>query len=72
MRLLYGADADSLSGDDVNRNGILDPNETDQNHNGQMDPGVLEYVTVFSREPNTRTNGAARISLKNITATGTM
>jgi len=70
LRLLYGADADSLTGDDVNQNGILDPNETDQNHNGQMDPGVLEYVTVYSREPNIRSNGTPRISLSAVNATG--
>jgi type II secretory pathway component PulK len=34
---------------------------------GEFDPGLLEYVTVWSREPNTRTNGEARINV----ATGT-
>ena len=27
LRLLYGADMDTLVGEDANRNGILDPNE---------------------------------------------
>lgn len=40
-------------------NGILDPNEDDgddslpeDNRNGVLD-GLLEYVTVYSKEPNT-------------------
>jgi DNA uptake protein ComE-like DNA-binding protein len=53
LRLLYGADMDTLVGEDANRNGILDPSENDDNQNGMLDPGVLEYVTVYSREPNT-------------------
>ena len=59
----------SLVGDDINRNGILDPNENDENHNGQVDPGILEYVTVFSREPNLRTNGQPRINIRTVTGT---
>ena len=70
LRLLYGGDTDTLVGEDRNRNGILDPNETDSNHNGQLEPGVLEYVTVFSREPNTYSNGTPRISLRGVTDTG--
>jgi DNA uptake protein ComE-like DNA-binding protein len=70
LRLLYGGDLDTLAGEDINRNGILDPNETDSNHNGQLERGVLEYVTVYSREPNTYSNGTARVSLRNVTATG--
>jgi len=69
LRLLYGGDTDTLVGEDINRNGILDPNETDSNHNGQLEPGVLEYVTVYSREPNTYSNGTARVSLSGVTAT---
>ena len=53
LRLLYGADMDTLVGEDANRNGILDPNENDDNQNGMLDPGILEYVTVYSREPST-------------------
>jgi type II secretory pathway component PulK len=53
LRLLYGADMDTLIGEDINRNGVLDPGENDDNGNGMLDPGVLEYVTVYSREPRT-------------------
>ncbi|MCX6904447.1 MAG: type II secretion system protein GspK [Verrucomicrobia bacterium] len=65
LRLVYGATMDLLIGEDENRNGVLDDNEYDANGNKQVDPGILEYVTVFSREPNTRTNGAARVNPSN-------
>jgi DNA uptake protein ComE-like DNA-binding protein len=52
-----------LYGEDANLNGILDPNENDgdvlppsDNMNGQLEPGLLEFVTVYSHEPNTFTN----------------
>jgi DNA uptake protein ComE-like DNA-binding protein len=70
LRLLYGGDVDTLVGEDMNRNGILDPNEIDSNHNGQLEPGVLEYVTVYSREPNTYSNGTARVSIRGVNANG--
>jgi len=63
LRLLQGADMDSLLGEDLNRNGVLDPNEADENHNGRVDPGVLEYVTVYSREPGTYSNGLPRVNI---------
>jgi type II secretory pathway component PulK len=52
LRLVYGATQDLLVGEDVNRNGVLDKNEKDLNGNGLLDPGLLEYVTVYTREPN--------------------
>ena len=52
LRLVYGAEMDILVGEDANRNGVLDPNENDENQNNMLDPGVLEYLTVYSREPN--------------------
>jgi type II secretory pathway component PulK len=66
LRLLYGADMDTLVGEDANRNGILDPNETDDNQNGMLDPGILEYFTVYSREPNTNSDGSARINISSL------
>ena len=63
LRLVSGADLELLYGEDSNLNGVLDPNENDgnvtlpdDNRDGKWDPGLLEYVTVYSREPNTRTN----------------
>jgi type II secretory pathway component PulK len=70
LRLVVGSDPDALDtllGEDGNRNGILDPNESDENHTGQVDPGILEYVTVYSREPSTN-NGVARLNVSVLTS----
>ena len=57
LRLVYGAEWDLLYNEDVNRNGVLDPSENDgevsppyDNQDGRLDPGLLEYLTVYSRE----------------------
>lgn len=70
LRLVYGATLDVLFGEDTNRNGALDDNENDGDQSGPRDdadgllqPGLLEYVTVHSREPNTRADGQRRINL---------
>lgn len=65
LRLVNGATMEILVGEDVNRNGVLDPNENDDNRNGIADPGIMEYLTVFSHEPNTRADGTARVSVNN-------
>ena len=70
LRLLYGSDMDTLVGEDINRNGILDPNETDDNQNAMLDPGVLEYFTVYTREPNTNSDGSAKVSIRSLTSGG--
>ena len=59
LHLVYGATQDILAGEDLNRNGVLDANEKDLNGNGQADPGIMEYVTVYSRQPNTHSDGSA-------------
>lgn len=70
LRLVAGTDLTILYGEDANLNGILDANENDgsilppdDNRDGRLDPGILEYVTVYSRESNLRTNGAARVNV---------
>lgn len=70
LNLLYGADYQTLYGEDANLNGTLDPNEDDadqtlpyDNHDGNLEPGILEYVTIYSREPNLRADGSARINI---------
>jgi DNA uptake protein ComE-like DNA-binding protein len=70
LRLVYGATLDLLFGEDSNRNGALDENENDgeqsaprDNSDGLIQPGILEYVTVYTREPNTRANGSRRINI---------
>ncbi|MDR3460389.1 MAG: type II secretion system protein GspK [Verrucomicrobiae bacterium] len=57
LRLVYGADISLLAGEDLNRNGVLDKNEKDLNGNGELDPGLFEYTTVYTREPNFHSDG---------------
>jgi len=70
LRLVYGCTLDLLLGEDTNRNGALDPNEDDgdlspphDNQDGILQPGFLEYVTVYSKLPTTRASGGARINI---------
>ena len=70
LRLVDGATLEVLLGEDTNRNGALDANEDDgeqsaprDNQDGQLQPGLLEYVTVYSRQPNTRSDGTRRINI---------
>ncbi len=70
LRLVLGAHLDILYGEDLNLNGVLDPNENDgnislpdDNRDGRLDPGVLEYVTVYSRESNTKSDGTNRVNV---------
>jgi type II secretory pathway component PulK len=55
---------DLLFGEDANRNGVLDVNEDDSadsdppdNHDGGLDRGIFDVVTVYSREPAPATGG---------------
>ena len=52
LRLVYGASVEMLAGEDLNRNGVADKNKKDLNSNGALDSGLLEYTTVYTREPN--------------------
>jgi DNA uptake protein ComE-like DNA-binding protein len=70
LALVSGATREILYGEDANLNGVLDANEDDgdktlpaDNSDGKLDPGILEYVTVFSREPTKDSEGNARINL---------
>ena len=73
LSLVYGLNLDYLYGEDANLNGILDPNENDgpltppnDNQDGILDPGVLEYVTVWTAgESPTTSNGTARVAINN-------
>lgn len=67
LRLVYGATIDLLVGEDANRNGVLDANETDANGNGTVDPGLFEYVTVYSRQPNFHSDGSTLTNVNNQT-----
>ena len=70
LRLVYGVTLDLLFGEDTNRNGVLDDNENDgersaprDNSDGLIQPGFIEYVTVYSSQPNTRASGARRLNI---------
>jgi type II secretory pathway component PulK len=76
LSLVYGMNMDLLYGEDANLNGILDPNENDgpltppnDNQDGILDPGLFEYVTVWTAgEATTTSNGIARVAINNTTA----
>ncbi|CAN5232648.1 hypothetical protein BH09SUM1_BH09SUM1_14870 [soil metagenome] len=75
LGLVKGVDMALLYGEDTNRNGILDPNEDDgdaswppDNADGILDPGIIEYVTTFTRDSNTQADGSERINLKGSSA----
>jgi DNA uptake protein ComE-like DNA-binding protein len=57
LRLVYGATMDLLAGDDLNGNGVLDANETNSSGAGEMNYGLFEYTTVYTREPNFHADG---------------
>ncbi len=71
LKLVYGMTKELLYGEDTNLNGILDPNEDDgdeslpdDNKNGLLDSGLLEYATVYSSEPNKQSDGSERINVR--------
>jgi type II secretory pathway component PulK len=73
--LIKGATQELLYGEDTNLNGILDDNENDgdasdppDNRNGRLDAGFYDYVTVYSAEANTDSEGNARINLSSASA----
>jgi type II secretory pathway component PulK len=73
LRLVMGAYLDVLYGEDANLNGILDPNENDgdvsppsDNRDGQLDSGILDYLTVYTREPNIRSDGSNRVNVASL------
>src|SRR6266478_2186338 len=70
LRLVYNMDIDILYGEDANLNGIVDANENDgdanapsDNMDGRLDPGLLEYLTIYTHEPANQTNGQPRIDV---------
>jgi DNA uptake protein ComE-like DNA-binding protein len=76
LRLVAGATMDILLGEDTNLNGVLDENENDgnitrpnDNQDGTLDQGLLELLTVYTREPNVRTNGSPRINVSRLSGT---
>ena len=76
LRLIAGMTEEILYGEDANLNGILDANENDgdssppyDNRDGRLDPGLMEYFTVYSREPVTGTNINSQANVRALLAT---
>jgi DNA uptake protein ComE-like DNA-binding protein len=65
LRLVYGMTVDILAGDDINRNGILDANEKSATGGTTPNFGLLEYTTVYSREPNFHSDGTSLTNVNN-------
>ena len=70
LLLVKGFDAQAVYGDDYNLNGILDKNEDDaketfppDNHDGQLDRGLLGMATVVSFEKDVDREGNPRVGL---------
>ena len=67
LRLVYGATVDMLAGEDLNRNGVLDANEKDVNSNGELEAGLFDDVTVYTREPNFHADGSSLTNVNTAT-----
>ncbi|HUW81388.1 MAG TPA: hypothetical protein VMZ31_01175 [Phycisphaerae bacterium] len=70
LLLVKGFTAQVLFGEDYNRNGLLEANENDgdasfplDNADGELDRGLLPYLTVWSRELNLASDGRPRFNL---------
>lgn len=70
LALVTGTDQSLLYGSDTNLNHVLDPNEESSGvsaafgaSDSRIDSGLFEYVTVFSREPNSRSDGTQRLNV---------
>ena len=61
LLLVKGVTPQLLYGNNVNRNGIVDPDEDASA--GTADGGWLQYLTIYSHEPNITNTGAPRIYL---------
>ena len=73
LRLVAGVTTEILYGEDANENGILDANENDaensapnDNRDSRLDAGLMEYFTVYSREPASGTNINSQPELGNL------
>jgi type II secretory pathway component PulK len=59
LLLVQGMTPQILFGNDLNRNGMLDPGEDDGS--GQVDPGLASYLTLYTREFNWDSSGNPRL-----------
>jgi DNA uptake protein ComE-like DNA-binding protein len=70
LLLVKGITPQILYGEDVNFNGILDPNENDgdanfppDNADGKLDRGWYPYITIYSYDNNAALDGSRRINI---------
>ncbi len=70
LRLLYSMEPEMMRGEDDNLNGWLDDAEDDgaesepeDNRDGRLDAGLLEFCTIYSNESNTRADGTPRLNV---------
>lgn len=77
--LVKGASEELLYGEDTNLNGVLDDNENDgdnsapsDNRNGRLEGGFYDYITVYSVEANTDSEGNERINLNDASTRTTL
>jgi type II secretory pathway component PulK len=69
LRLVYGMTMDLLYGNDLNGNGVLDTSEQ-KNGVSVIQPGLTEYLTVYTREPNFDINGNSFTNVSTAGQTG--
>ncbi|MFO1023238.1 MAG: type II secretion system protein GspK [Planctomycetales bacterium] len=70
MLSIQGITPELFFGEDLNRNGILDPNENDgnaqppnDNADGILQRGFVDYFTIYSRESNLKSDNTAKINI---------
>jgi len=75
LKMLRSIDLSMIYGEDFNLNGVLNDNEDNadstlpnDNQDGQLNLGLLEYLTLFTSEPNTRMDGSERIEIDEMNA----
>jgi type II secretory pathway component PulK len=70
LHLVYGMTMGILYGNDLNRNGVLDTSEQTNGAITEVQPGLSEYLTVYTREPNFDIDGNSFTNVSNASATG--
>lgn len=66
LRLVSGMTMTLLAGDDPNFNGVLDANG--KAATGTFTPGMLDDLTVYTREPNFHSNGTSLTNVNNFSS----
>ena len=62
LLLVRGVTPALLYGEDLNRNGVMDPGE-DLNGDGYFDRGWSAYLTIYSAERNVQMDGTPRVNV---------